>query len=84
MLCVSALWWLPLVTEPSIGHVTAKFLLLVIPDLAAQCIWRPMNRVLASQRITSPFMFVPLGILKTFFLETFSRGKVSASLGEAV
>ncbi|CAE7439930.1 DTX6, partial [Symbiodinium pilosum] len=60
LLCLSALWWLPLVTEPSIGRTTARFLLLAIPDLAAQCIWRPMNRVLASQRITSPFMFVSL------------------------
>ena len=61
LFCISALWWLPLMTDPVIGHATAKFLLLVLPDLAAQCIWRPMNRILASQRITCPFMIVHLG-----------------------
>ncbi|CAK8991040.1 unnamed protein product [Durusdinium trenchii] len=84
LLCVSALWWLPLVTEPSIGHVTAKFLLLVIPDLAAQCIWRPMNRVLASQRITSPFMFVSLLALVCHYLFCLSLVSRFGALGAAV
>eukprot|EP00439_Symbiodinium_sp_Y106_P081439 s21_g20.t1 len=63
LFCLSCLFWLPLVTDPAIGRTTSHFLLLVIPDLAVQCIWRPMNRVLASQQITCPFMIVSLLVL---------------------
>lgn len=59
----SALLWLPHLTDPSVARNAARFLLLLLPDLAAQCLWRPMNRVLASQRITCPFMVVSFLVL---------------------
>ena len=61
LFCLSTLLWLPLLTDPLVAHSSSRFLLLLLPDLAAQCVWRPMNRVLASQRITCPFMVVSPG-----------------------
>ena len=68
LFCLSCLFWLPLVTDPVIGRATSQFLLLVIPDLAVQCIWRPMNRILASQQMTFPFMIVQPGMQFTGIL----------------
>ncbi|CAE7254468.1 DTX6 [Symbiodinium natans] len=84
LLCISCLFWLPLVTDPAVGRATSKFLLLLIPDLATQCIWRPMNRVLASQQITCPFMIVSFLVLLCHYGFSVSLVPRFGPLGAAV